>query len=247
MRLSRYILFLLILLATSAIVAVSAPVCADDRSVRIIERVTIDPGHGGDDKGVVGPGGLAESRLVYDLAVQVKEALESELDLKVFLTHEEDRKPSLIERTGRANGIQSDLLLSIHAGGGYPGDGSGYGIFYQGYGFQSGLADAVKTPGPSEKWAHAQFGHIAASKLLAGELSRALQEVLRIKGYGPSEQPLALLAGSAQPAVLLEVGDLTNPEGERRLRTQGYRDALTRAIVLGIREWRRRLQIMDEE
>lgn len=213
----------------------------EQSSPATLRLVVIDPGHGGKDRGVIGPGGLAESRLTLALARRLKVALEIDLGAKVFLTREEDQNPGLAERTALANHLKADLFLSLHAGGAASGTQSGFDVLFQDYSLQAGLDNLVSSAGPETDtpplWSLAQAPYTGPSQRLARELTQALSEVLRIKRRGPGGMPLAVLAGAAQPAVLIELGCLTNPEEERRLKSQAYRDALTRAIVRGVKSW----------
>ncbi|MEW5725482.1 MAG: N-acetylmuramoyl-L-alanine amidase [Thermodesulfobacteriota bacterium] len=226
------------------------PACSQDRFkvFPVVEWVVLDPGHGGEDQGVVGPGGWTEAQLTLALARQLKEALERDLGLHVVVTRDEELNPGLYERTATANGLKADLFLSLHAAAEAYDNRFGYNIFVQDYRRQLGLADreprADLMPGQLGEWSLAQMTYLDSSRRLARELDQSLKEVLRVRSRGVQGLPLALLAGAAQPAVLLEVGVLTDPEAERRLRTPGYRDALTRAVVQGLGNW---LHRVDEE
>ena len=203
--------------------------------------MVIDPGHGGGDAGVVGPGGQTEGELVFDLAVRLEKALKKELGVRAVLTREAEGNPAAAERAALANTLGSDLFLSLHAAGYASAAVSGYRVYYQDYRRVSGLggesAAAGDDPGPRREWILSQAGFARPSRRLADEMDRALVEVLRRRSGGPLGLPLAVLAGASQPAVLIEVGTLTNPEEERRLASDGYRDALVRALVLGLSSW----------
>lgn len=236
-----------IFLALTAFCYASSPVAAQEAErlqgqvSETVERVVIDPGHGGEDTGVIGPTGLTESRLTLALARQLKMVLEDELGVRVFLTRTGDENPSLAERTAVVNRVKGHLFLSLHAGGAAQRAQSGFGVFFQDYSLQEGLADRVslKPPAPGQpvEWALAQSPFIISSRRLAGEVNQALSEVLRIRSREVLGLPLSVLAGAARPAVLVEVGYLTNPEEERRLLSQAYRDAITRALVKGLQSY----------
>ena len=211
----------------------------DDREAL---RIVLDPGHGGEDPGLKGPGGVKEGEFTLALANRFKTALERELQARVVLTRNGDESIKIFDRTTLANAVKADLFISIHAGGRGSGVG-GYRIYVQDYRTLAGPAgrsEPLEDMGdrPSE-WGLAQAPHRAAAGKLAELLDQALTEVLRGRSRPPLGLPLAVLAGSEQPAVLVEFGDLTNPESERRLRTTGYQDALTRAMVQGIKSWQR--------
>lgn len=215
-------------------------ICAENNRTKPIYRIVIDPGHGGDDRGTVGPGGYAESLLTMDLALQLKAGIERELGLNVYLTRNEDENPGIAERAAIANGVKADLFISIHAGGSLEGESPGFNVYYQSYNRQAGMSDKDAAFAVSEEpriWETAQGRHLNASRRLAKELERALTEVLRYKSGGSVGLPLALLKGADQPAVVIEVGALADAEAERRLTTDGYRDALARALIKGIESY----------
>jgi len=221
-----------------------------DRSVEVVEKVVIDPGHGGQDFGVVGPSGLKESHLTLALARQLKVGLEEDLGVQVFLTRDDDSDPDLFARTAAVNRLRAQLFISLHAGGAEQRTISGYSVYYQDYSLQKGLSDRVSLTGSAQErpvpWALAQMRFIIPSRRLAGELSQALSQVLRIRDQGATGLPLTVLAGAARPAVLIEVGYLTNPSEEKRLKSQPYRDVVVRGLVQGLQAYqnwvRKRLQ-----
>jgi len=177
------------------------------------------------------------------LARQLKVSLEKELGVQVFLTREGEENPDLFERTAMVNRLRGQLFISIHAGGFEQGNVSGFGVFYQDYSLQPDLPAPAFRGGVQEEpiqWALAQTRYIIPSRRLAGELNRSLSQALRIKNQGVVGLPLAVLAGASRPAVLVEVGHLTNPNEEKRLKSQRYRDLVVQGLVQGInsyQEW----------
>ncbi|MBU2547292.1 MAG: N-acetylmuramoyl-L-alanine amidase [Proteobacteria bacterium] len=206
--------------------------------------VVIDPGHGGGDPGVVGPGGFPEAGFTLALARQIRAILQIEPRVKVFLTRDEDESPDLDARASTANRLRADVFLSLHAGGGPAPSSVGFKVFFHDDRLQTPAveAEAEARTGPPriKSWRLAQQGHQASSKRLALELDRALSQVIRRKGDGPAGAPVAVLTGADRPAVLIEIGNLTRAEDEGRLSSQAYRDALTRAVLQGLDAWRRR-------
>lgn len=207
-------------------------------SHEMVERIVIDPGHGGKDEGVRGPSGLTESKLTMALARQLKIRLEDELGVRVFLTRQEDENPSLSERTALANRVRCHLFISLHAAEAFSRTRFGFGVFFQDYSLQEGLADQVSLirPDPEKtvEWPLAQAPFVLSSRRLAGEINQAITDVLRVKSQDVLGLPVAVLAGAARPAVLIEVGYLSNPQEERRLLSQAYRDAVVKALVKGL-------------
>src|SRR5688500_13732304 len=79
--------------------------------------VVIDPGHGGDDLGAVGPSGLEEKLVTLNVAQRVR-ALGGERGVRVLLTREDDRQVSLLQRAAFANGAGAAVFISLHANAG---------------------------------------------------------------------------------------------------------------------------------
>ncbi|MFH1137136.1 MAG: N-acetylmuramoyl-L-alanine amidase [Pseudomonadota bacterium] len=209
-------------------------------------RVVLDPGHGGRDVGIVGPSGLTESWLTLELAGRLKAVLENEPGFNVQLARRDNEKnPSLAERTALANRVKADFFASLHAGSSLERGGAGFKVYYQDYGRQEGLSGKMILPDSGRpglgEWILNQAGFLDLSRKAAVEIDLALGEVLRKKTSGPIGLPLAVLAGAAQPAVLIEVGALTDPADEARLASPEYREALVRGLARGIESWRRSL------
>src|SRR5690606_1917179 len=80
---------------------------------RKVSRVVIDPGHGGNDPGALGPTGLREKDVTLAIAHKVAPIL-ARIGIEVALTRDDDRYVTLEERTARANAYGADLFVSIH-------------------------------------------------------------------------------------------------------------------------------------
>jgi N-acetylmuramoyl-L-alanine amidase len=218
-------------------------------AVKVRLRVVIDPGHGGGDQGLSGPGGTKESDLTLIVAERFKQALETELGLEVFLTRQADQNPALTDRTALANAILADAFISIHCSMDQ-GKAPRYKVYIQDYKHQAGLAKQAESltanPVTGDAWALTQARHLPASRRLAREIDLALSSILHVKERGVIGLPLAVLAGADQPAVLFEIGHLNDPESERRLTNPAYQDALSRAVVTAFSAWIKALQFADE-
>src|SRR5205823_1663399 len=80
-----------------------------------LSRVVIDAGHGGHDVGSIGPGGYTEKELVLDVALRLRDLIESELNAEVVMTRTTDSFVPLESRTAIANQQEADLFISVHA------------------------------------------------------------------------------------------------------------------------------------
>ena len=96
--------------------AATAPATpAEQRRVDRLIIVALDPGHGGEDPGAVGPSGLREKDVVLAIALQLRERLNAVPNMRVMMTRDEDFFVPLHERVRKARRVQADLFVSIHA------------------------------------------------------------------------------------------------------------------------------------
>jgi N-acetylmuramoyl-L-alanine amidase len=216
------------------------------------DTVVLDAGHGGDDFGARGPGGLLEKELVLDLARRVRLRLERER-LRVVLTRDHDVYVPLEKRTAIANEAQGDLFISIHANAASVRQARGVETFFLSLEASDEAArqvaarenaafpDAQAPADGGQDPLLAILGDLAASEQVqeSDEFARLAQrEVASLDGSpsrGVKQAPFVVLMGVRMPASLVEVGFITNPKEARNLasdaRRDGIADALARAIV----------------
>lgn len=218
----------------------------------VVSRVVLDPGHGGKDAGAIGPGGLREKDVTLDVARRAAPAL-IEQGIQVVLTRDDDRLPTLEERTARANAFGADLFVSIHCNAS---EVKGH------RGVETYVLDATRdelaarvaarenaTPlGRGDELA-AILGRIRfadqarRSSHFAYLLQRASMGALRtryqdVADGGVHNAGFYVLVGASMPSVLFEVSYLSNPAEEARLDTSEYRQLLADAIVNAVRAYR---------
>jgi N-acetylmuramoyl-L-alanine amidase len=222
--------------------------------------VVIDPGHGGAEVGAVGPTGLEEKEVALDLARRLKGAIQTDPTVGVVLTRDEDRVVSLDERTSVANHNRADLFLSIHLNASRGRRAAGSETYYLS---DDATDDDARTVAALENrayqpvqpfrneqgeyepglerilWDLAQNQHLARSARLAESVQSELDALAGTKNRGVRQAPFRVLQGATMPAILVEVGFLSNPEEEGRLRTDEYRDRIVEAIARAIAGFRR--------
>lgn len=202
--------------------------------------IVIDPGHGGQDGGAVGPDGTQEKTVTLQLARLIAAKLEPEF--KVVLTRTDDYQVDLLQRTAAANHLKADVFLALHTGGSFVHSTTGTAIFH--YQNKSGVDSIRKKPPPGTQkgnkkpvlWKNVQTSHISKSRALAGIIDERLKGPPALQSRIEGAQ-LAVLQGADMPAVLIEVGYLTNPAEEKNLRDQGFLLDLAEQISLGIEEF----------
>jgi N-acetylmuramoyl-L-alanine amidase len=225
-----------LLTALAALILAAGPAGAQVAFGRpAVGRVVIDPGHGGSDRGVVSPSGYAESELAFDLARKLARSLEDRFDAVVTLTRRQDENPGPDQRAAVANRVRADVMVSIHAAGSPSAEQQGFRVWHPAP--PPGETPPPPAPGPPLPWDRAGSAHADSSRRLAAEMDRAFRDVLKKPGPGPLGAHLAVLTGANAPSVLVEVGFLTHPGESERLQRPAYRDALVRALTLGLESW----------
>lgn len=223
-----------------------------------VRVIVLDPGHGGSESGAVGPSGVAEKDLTLALARTLKARLEAELPVRVILTRDEDASLPHETRTAIANQNKADLFVSLHLNSAFGPTAHGAETYFLSAAASDeraarsaaaenrGPADAGGAPSGDDPlydlqlmlWDLAQNHYLTQSQRLATMIQGELNTTLGLRDRGVKQAPFLVLMGAAMPAVLVEVGFLSNPEEERRLQDAGYRADLAAALVRAISRYR---------
>jgi len=232
------------------------PTAAERQRVDRLVIVVLDPGHGGEDPGAIGPSGLREKDLVLALARQLRDELNAVRGMRVMLTRDADFFVPLHERVRKARRVQADLFVSIHADAFYRQEARGASVF--------ALSDRGATSAAARWMAEREN----AADLVGGvnvavkdaqvmrtllEMSTAAQikdslelgrQVLgRIGRVGTlhkrqvEQAGFAVLKAPDIPSILVETGFISNPQEEDRLRDPDYQRRLVLAIASGIKRY----------
>ena len=214
-----------------------------------IRTIAIDAGHGGGDVGVKGPGGTAEKDVTLAVARRLKAAIEARLGVRVLLTRDDDRSVPLDDRIAVANNSKADLFISLHANGSLRGTPTGADIYVAR--FDEGERKAVLTPerlpalsgGTRDielvEWDVAQLRSIDASTRMAGYLRDEFGGRIALDGRQVSPSaPLRLLESANMPAVLIEMGYLSNPEQEAQMTGADFQNKFVQAVIDAVVKFR---------
>lgn len=200
-----------------------------DRPVAVI-----DPGHGGSDAGAVGMSGTREKSAVLALARMVAATLKN--TCSVALTREDDYAVEIFERTEKANRLQAAVFVSLHTGASFSRQPSGTAVyFYSPY--SPGASELAGMPGDQPQqgpepigWRHAQLPHRHSSERLAQSVCAQMSGVEGSSACTVDGAGLLVLEGAAMPAVLIEIGTITNPTDEKLMLRPEHQAALAAAI-----------------
>lgn len=211
--------------------------------------IVIDAGHGGEDEGVRGSGGAKEKDLVLAAARRIKTTIESRLGIRVLLTRDDDRNVPLDDRTAMANNSKADLLISLHANASFNQGAAGASILYASFGPEQSARSSlgsVRLPtfgGGSREidlvlWDAAQVHHLDRSAELARLLEAELRQRGTLSGRPIERAPLNVLESANMPAVLIEMGYLTNPAEERRMVGAEFQNAFAQTVYDAVLKFR---------
>jgi N-acetylmuramoyl-L-alanine amidase len=252
----------------SAPPAASAPAAAtpaprpppSPEMVRKVERLVIialDPGHGGEDPGAIGPRGLREKDVVLQVALALRDKLNAQPNTRAFLTRDGDYFVPLAERVRKARRVQADLFVSIHADAFSNPAARGASVFA--LSDRGATSTAARWLADKENAADAVGGvntragndrHVMRTlldmstaaqvkySLRAGsEVLAQLDRIAHLHKPRVEQAGFAVLKAPDIPSILVETAFISNPQEERRLASTDYRAQLVDAMLGGIRRW----------
>ncbi len=209
--------------------------------------IVIDPGHGGKDPGAISKKKTREKDLVLTISKKLAQSLKRKIGAAVYLTRVKDRFISLGGRDEVANAKSCDLFLSIHANAARSAKPEGLEIYYLNKATDEAsrrLAERENEGAPKkEKEIEAivsdliQTASTEESAILSREVEKALKRRLKkhkTKSIRIKTALFYVLVGAKCPSLLVEVGFITNPAEEKRLKKGAYQRDLTDGIAEGV-------------
>ena len=244
--------FMMTLAATATSVAQpSTPMLAEER----IPMIVLDPGHGGTDQGAQGPTGLLEKDLTLQVATEAGRLIEELLGFRVVLTRTDDSVIPLETRAAFANEAGGDLFISLCTGGSLAPRRRGFQAFYFDE-LQGGLpavreqANNLQYPSQGEQrlrgedgppkpvlWDQAQLEFIETSQTFARMLHKNLRAQVGEEGRGVFGLPILLLRWVRMPAVLVDLGPISDPDFADKLRDEAYLQRAALGIAQAVNDY----------
>jgi N-acetylmuramoyl-L-alanine amidase len=226
-----------------------------DRSVKVI---VLDPGHGGNDPGAVGKvKKLREKDVNLAVCLRLKEMLEKELGVQVLMTRSDDVFITLKNRTRFANENHADLFVSVHTNASNNRSAKGVETFYLSTAQTSdaraveALENNVVEEYEGGKSAVAKYDdldfilsdlmqteHLENSNNMALLIQQNLVAGTRSTDRGVKQANFYVLRGAYMPAILIELGFITNTDEEALLASDLYRERLARTIFEGLKRFK---------
>jgi N-acetylmuramoyl-L-alanine amidase len=229
------------------------------RSDRLI-IIALDPGHGGEDPGAIGPAGTREKDVVLQIAQRLKERINAAnvngSPMRAYLTRDADFFVPLHVRVQKARSVQADLFVSIHADAFFTPNAQGASVFALSQGGASSSAarwmanqeNKADLIGGVNIVAHdaqvkralldmSTTAQINDSLQLGGAMLREIGGVGRLHKPKVEQASFAVLKAPDMPSVLVETAFISNPDEEDKLRSTTYQDNLADALMKGIKAY----------
>jgi N-acetylmuramoyl-L-alanine amidase len=217
-----------------------------------INTIVIDPGHGGEDTGAIGPNGIREKDITLGVAKELKKELTEKTGARVFLTRTDDTYIPLEERAAFANSVMADVFISIHVNAAQREGATGVETFFLSLDASDDEArevaafenNVIRLEGMGEAdntddlkailWDLAQTEAHHESAKLAESIHLALSGITEGEDRGVKQAPFMVLFGATMPSVLVEIGFISNPTEEKRLSTEKTQRDIAGAISDGV-------------
>ena len=215
--------------------------------------VALDPGHGGEDPGAIGPGGTREKDVVLQIALRLRDRINAVPNMRAFLTRDADFFVPLHIRVQKAMRVQADLFISIHADAFFtprPQGASVFALSEKGATSSSArwMADKENSAdlvgGVNVKAKDAQLqkalldmsttAQINDSLKLGGAMLGEIGSVGKLHKPRVEQAGFAVLKAPDIPSVLVETAFISNPDEEAKLRSDEYQVQLADALMRGI-------------
>ncbi len=243
--------------ATSTPAPPPPPSDAERQRVDRLVIIALDPGHGGEDPGAVGPTGLREKDVVLAIALQLRDRLNALPGMRVMMTRDGDFFVPLHERVRKARRVQADLFVSIHADAFFRPEARGASVFA--LSTSGATSTAARWMAQRENSADQVGGvnvanvkdrqvlqamldmsttaQIKDSLKLGHEVLADIGRVGRLHKRQVEQAGFAVLKAPDIPSILVETAFISNPEEEDRLRDPAFRKQLVDALTAGIRRY----------
>lgn len=226
-----------------------------DRMDRLL-IVALDPGHGGEDPGAIGPSGLKEKDVVLKIALQMRDRLNAMPNMRAMLTRDADFFVPLHERVNKARRVQADLFISLHADAYFMPHARGASVFALS---RSGASSAAANwMAQRENNADSIGGlninardtsvlrtlldmsttaQIKDSMRLGAEVLGVIGQVGTLHKGQVEQAGFAVLKAPDVPSILVETAFISNPQEEAKLRSAAYQQRLVNALLTGIQRY----------
>ena len=221
------------------------------------KTIVIDAGHGGKDPGAVGYRGTKEKDIALDVAKRLEKKLSKNMNVRIIMTRDEDVFLRLSERTKIANESNGNLFISIHTNAAEDRRASGFETFLIGPNKNEaavrvaarenavleleGINGKKLTNEDLIQATIAQSAFASKSEQFASMVQKEIKKRVQSRDRGVKQAGFYVLMGASMPNVLVELGFISNPSEEKKLRSPQYRDQLATAIYRAVEQYQKTL------
>ena len=238
----------------------SQPVLGPDDKIDV---VVIDPGHGGEDYGAVGPGGTREKDVALDIAKKLARMIRKDKQVKVIMTRDRDKTVTLEERAKIANDAGTDLFVSIHANASPKKHHRGWNVFFlapalndsarsveqleNSYFLRESYTGTVAEPDTDEQYLDPVVSILnemimtefqSESYDFAQMVDREFRRRLDAPARGIDQAGFFVLNKVFTPSVLIESAFISNQQEERKLRGNDYQENVAKRLYEAIKRFK---------
>lgn len=218
--------------------------------------IAIDPGHGGQDSGAVGPRGTKEKDIVLSISKRLAALVDKEPGMRSYLTRDEDFFISLRQRIRRARENGADMFISVHADAFHNRRARGSSVYVlseRGASSEaaqiladrenaSDLAGGISLEDKDDLLASvlldlSQTASLEASLEVANTVLSGLKRVGNVHKKQVESAAFVVLKSPDIPSVLVETAFISNPDEEEKLRSGSHQAKLAQAMMVGIRNY----------
>lgn len=234
-----------------------------------INTIVIDPGHGGKDPGAISPNKNYEKTVVLKVSLLLGELIEKAYpDVKVIYTRDDDTFIGLAKRAKIANEIGADLFISVHANAVESSSANGFETWVLGLHKSQAALEVAKFENsailmeenneqtysefnPNDPDAYIalsmrQNAFLNQSLILANSIQKDCVSKLGLRNRGVKQAGFMVLYRATMPAVLLELGFLSNAKDEKLLTTESGQIKLAEHIFQGIKRYKEKYDGVDQ-
>jgi len=226
-----------------------------------IDRIIIDPGHGGKDPGTIGKRGTYEKRITLAIAKKLKRLLEKKLSVKVIMTRESDKFVGIKERTQFANKNNGKLFISIHVDSYKSSRVGGCTTYFLGPAKNDQAREVARLENSVIKYedspdeyveysdanfilaANAQNSFTKESQDLAAIVQEEMKKRLPIQSRGVKQAGFYVLYGASMPCILHETAFISNRKEEKLLRTSSFQQKVAEGLFESIRRFKAKYEM----
>lgn len=227
-----------------------------DREKWKIDRIVIDPGHGGKDPGAIGPSGVFEKDVVLAIGKRLKRLLEEKLRIQVFMTRDSDRFISLKERTQFANKKEGKLFISIHANWNPNRRVRGTTTYFLGLAKSEEALEIAQRENAVIKYEEngreyaayndesiilatmAQNAYNIESQDFASIIQASLKKHTGLTDRGVKQAGFYVLVGASMPNILVEMAFISNRAEEKLLKKSSFQQKAAEGIYRSVKAFK---------